>query len=57
MAHRIIREHAIALPQEASSAKPYALAAGLIPRKGVKSVQSAKARKIARAAFRAKRNR
>ena len=45
------------LDQETGGASPYALAADLIPPKGVKRLQSADARKLARAAFRAKRDR
>ena len=40
--------------QEASATSPHALAADLIPRKGLKSVQSARLRELTRSALRIK---
>lgn len=45
------------LDREAGGASPYSLAADLIPRRGVKEIQSANVRALARKAFRAPRSR
>jgi hypothetical protein len=45
------------LDKETGGASPYSLAADLIPAKGVKELQSAKARALARKAFRGSRAR